>query len=326
MDLGRRRFIRILASSSSLLLPQFSFGENKPANSRIRHWNNIVLGTNGKISLYGNNEDQANATFNECLKEIIRLEKLFSLFDQTSAVSKLNKFGYLTNPPPEFVYLIKKAIKFSVLTSGAFDISIQPLWKYYSEWFQNNDSPPPKNEVHTLKNLIDYRKIHVSENIVSFDQDDMAISFNGIAQGYITDKISKLLKNKGYEHVLVELGEKYAIGSHPSKSPWQIGIKHPKENGLMEIIPINNRALATSGGYGTPFEPSSKYHHILNPNNGNSPNHVLSSSVLAPTALEADALSTAFSILPIEVSKKIILKKPFLSGIFLTKNNQVIKI
>ena len=92
----------------------------------------------------------------------------------------------------------------------------------------------------------------------------MQMTLNGIAQGFITDHISNILKNAGYQHVLIELGETRAIGPHPELRPWSIGIKDAQQPAkLHEVAELDNQALATSGSYGSPFSKDGNFHHLI---------------------------------------------------------------
>jgi thiamine biosynthesis lipoprotein len=124
----------------------------------------------------------------------------------------------------------------------------------------------------------------------------MQLTLNGIAQGFITDHISDILKDAGYQHVLVELGETRAIGSHPEQRPWRIGIKDANDpSTLHDLADLDNQALATSGSYGTRFSSDGNFHHLLDPYTGRPGTQWKSLSVIAPTATQADALSTGLS-------------------------------
>ena len=123
----------------------------------------------------------------------------------------------------------------------------------------------------------------------------MQISLNGIAQGFITDRITDMIKNEGFEQVLVELGETRAIGLHPSKRPWSVGVKDANGlNHIYEVASLNDQAIATSFSEGSYIDYDERIGHALHPMTGMSNQHKWCGvSVIAPTAAEADGLSTA---------------------------------
>jgi thiamine biosynthesis lipoprotein len=126
----------------------------------------------------------------------------------------------------------------------------------------------------------------------------MAATLNGIAQGYITDAVATLLRQEGIGRVLVDMGEARALGRHPDGRPWRAGISDPaRPDALIGEVDLTDRALATSGGYGTVFDAAGRYGHLIDPRSGRTAPLARSISVLAGDATTADALSTAFSLL-----------------------------
>jgi thiamine biosynthesis lipoprotein len=126
----------------------------------------------------------------------------------------------------------------------------------------------------------------------------MAITLNGIAQGYISDVIADMLRNEGFENAVVDLGEYRTIGRHPDGRRWRIGIRDGRDPGSVDhIIDLEeDMALAVSGGYGTTFEASGRFHHIFDPRTGASANTVVDVAVIGPRATAADGLATAICV------------------------------
>ena len=118
----------------------------------------------------------------------------------------------------------------------------------------------------------------------------MAITLNGIAQGFITDRIADLLRNEGFEHAMVDLGELRALGNHPDGRAWRVATRGSE-------VALSDNALAVSSGSGTAFEPSGRFHHIFDPASGASANTLREVAVIAPRAMIADALATAICVL-----------------------------
>ena len=122
----------------------------------------------------------------------------------------------------------------------------------------------------------------------------MSVTLNGIAQGYITDRLANQLRSAGFEHLFVNLGEFKASGRHADGREWQLGIADPtKPSELRRVEPLSNLAAASSGGYGTTFEPSGRFHHIFDPRTGTPSNIWRGVTVFAERATIADAASTA---------------------------------
>src|SRR5207244_12455287 len=102
---------------------------------------------------------------------------------------------------------------------------------------------------------------------------------------------------EGSEGPVVELGEFRTLGRHPDGRPWRLGIRNGKATGdASRTIELTDMALAVSGGYGTPFEPSGRFHHIFDPHTGASANALVEVAVIGPRATAANALSTAICV------------------------------
>lgn len=294
--ISRRKFISISSIAVGLsILPS-----SLQANVKKASWEGTALGAKANITLYHLDKTYIGNTLQECVSEIRRLEKIFSLFHRDSSIVKLNKKGFINNPPKELVELLNFSNKVSSISNGAFDVTVQPLWILHSKYYSKNKDFGSKNfqkELKKVKKNIGWEKILISPNKIQFKEKNMSITLNGIAQGFITDKITELLSSKGFSNAMINLGEIRTLGNHHNGNSWKIGFSQVDENSkLPNYIEVRNQALATSGAYGTQF--NDKYHHLFNPKTGTSANFAKSVTVLAATATLADALSTAVAVMP----------------------------
>ncbi|MEN8735397.1 MAG: FAD:protein FMN transferase [Lentimonas sp.] len=288
----RRRFIQIMASSFA----GASLGRTTTAAPALGavQWNGYTLGAEGRFTLFTEDRAAAQVVLKHCFREIQRLENIFSLYDHTSELSQLNREGALAKPSADWRSILDAVTNAHATTQGLFDPTIQPLWKAYDNHFSKQSEPPinfePQHET------VGWGFVNYSESQVHFERPNMQLTLNGIAQGFITDRVTAIIKDAGYAHVLVELGETRAIGQHPDNRAWNVGIKDATNTTqLHEVVELTDQALATSGSYGSTFSEDGKYHHLIHPKLGLSSTHWKSLSVIAPTATEADALSTGLS-------------------------------
>jgi thiamine biosynthesis lipoprotein len=298
--LSRRRFLRISAASAvSAVAPAALAGENMPASS----WRGIAFGSLASMELRHRDPARVQRAMAMATAEIARLESIMSLYRPDSALSRLNRLGYLDSAPSDLVQILSRARDFSVLSGGAFDVTVQPLWRVYLDHFNAphfDPAGPPRSLVQHAVEKVDYRRIEIEPASVRLARPGMELTLNGIAQGYITDRIIDLLKNEGFEHVLVDLGELRAIGQGPDR-PWRAAIKSPaRRSGVLTEVDLEDRALATSAGYGFRFDSDGRFHHLFDPRSGACPHRYASVSVTALDATSADALATACNFLPIE--------------------------
>lgn len=282
-------------------------------------WQGYALGSEGQFTLYTDQPAKAKRILETCFAEIRRLESLFSLYDDQSQLSQLNRDGFLQDPAPEWRPLLRTIDQTNRLTDGLFDPTIQPLWKAYQAHFRAQpDSPNAPDEAIVQAALAHTGWQHVSHSgsEIRFRQPNMSLTLNGIAQGYITDRIAEILQAAGYGQVLIELGETRALGLHPEQRPWQIGIQDADDRQqIHQIAELENQALATSGSYGSPFSQDGNHHHLIHPKTGRPTTQWKSLSVIAPTATEADALSTGLSFASPSLVQKLTRSNPYLQVI-----------
>lgn len=293
----RRRFITVIAAASGLVMAGRVHGAVQPKGVSLMRWSGRAFGADTAIALYGTDDEHASGAVRAATAELVRLEAIFSLHDPGSELARLNARGRLDDPAPELAALLAEALRLAELTGGAFDPTVQPLWRLYAEHFArrpfDTDGPPP-DAVAVARTLIDYRRVTLARKSVGFGRSGMALTLNGIAQGYATDRVAELLRGAGFANLLVDIGETRAHGSHPDGQPWRVGLRDPFDpQAIFTAVELNDRAVATSGGYGTPFEASGRFHHLFDPHTGRCANRYASVSVIARCATVADALSTA---------------------------------
>lgn len=231
-------------------------------------------------------EAQARAAILTAFTELERIESVMSLYRPESQISHLNREGLLENPDPSLVEVLRFAAEVAEKSGGAFDVTVQPLWALKGA----------KPDAAALA-LVDWRKVEIDETRLKLAP-GMAITLNGIAQGFATDAAMQVIRSHGVEHALIDAGEFSAHGNNAENAPWRIGIQHPrKRQAFAALAQLENRCLATSGDYETAFSDDFSRHHIFDPNTGESPGELASVSVLAPSAMSADALSTALFVL-----------------------------
>ncbi|HEX6118413.1 MAG TPA: FAD:protein FMN transferase [Dongiaceae bacterium] len=235
--------------------------------------------------------------------EIERLERIMSLYRADSDLVQLNRQGYLSAASADLVTVLSRARALGDLSRGCFDVSVQPLWQVYAEHFSTprpDPAGPAPDLVRRGAECVDYRSLDIEPSAVRLARPGMAVTLNGIAQGYITDRIVDLLKHEGFDHVLADLGELRALGNAGVERSWRAVIKNPLPGYDGIEIELGDGALATSGSYGFRFDATGRFHHLFDPRTGICPQRYASVSVLAPDATTADALATACNLMPVE--------------------------
>lgn len=310
-NLTRRRLIAIAAAASGSALLS---GRGFTASTEAVRWRGSALGAQVSIDIFHPDRKEAERIVQVCLAEVRRLERQFSLYRADSAICALNRSGILVAPEPDMVALLKASLQFSDLTDGAFDPTVQPLWQIYAEHFSSKlpdpEGPPIERLMEALAK-VGRRGLRVSEERVALLRHGAAITLNGIAQGYVTDRVADVLRARGLSTTLVNLGEIRALGARADGTPWRIGLADPDTAGAVtETVDLVDRAVATTAGAGFCFDPAGRFTHLFDPRTGRSPARYRTVSVIAPTATEADALSTAFSLMPASRIEDIAAARP----------------
>lgn len=279
----RRRFLSILAGAATLPV----LGAR--ASTNVAQWHGIALGAEAQIIL---DHPDADRLITSAVTEIHRLEGIFSLYQTDSQLARLNREGVLENPAFEMVELLSICTALNARTNGAFDPTVQTLWSTYAEAFAAG-SQPNTDSIKQAMSLTGWAHVNNSPKQVSFDKEGVTLTLNGIAQGFIADKITALFRMNGVYDVLVNTGEISALGMAPNGDPWRV--KLGDKDG--QSVDLNGVAVATSATMGTTFDASGSVGHILDPRTGY-PGDIWSGvSVVSKSAAEADGLSTAFCLM-----------------------------
>ena len=310
-NLTRRRMISIVATAAGAAF--LTGGRTARAGDAVR-WRGSALGAQVSIEIYHPDRAEAERLVERCIHDVRRLEQQFSLYQADSAICTINRSGILVSPDADMVALLKASLFFGNLTDGAFDPTVQPLWQLYTEHFASErpdpEGPSPERLAETLAK-VGHSGLLVSADRVALTRHGAAITLNGIAQGYATDRVVDRLRQAGLSTTLVDMGEIRAIGARPEGTPWRVGLADPDKAGaLTETIELVDRAVATSAGAGFRFDSKGRFTHLFDPATGRSPSLYGTVSVIAPTATEADALSTAFSLLPVSRIRDIVSMRP----------------
>ncbi len=296
MIASRRRFLRIAASFAGYAALRPDRGLTAPAQHL---WRGVALGAACEIQLYHPDATAAERLIAACVAEARRLESVFSLHRPDSALSRLNRDAILEAPPADLLRLLSECHEVHNLTCGAFDPTVQPLWNLYSSHFSRADADPvgpgPARIAAALAH-VGWKKVVFDESRVALAP-GMALTLNGIAQGYITDRVCELLRREGVGHTMVDMGELRALDTRLDGSAWRVGLENGKRE-IKRIVGIASQAVATSAAAGTTFDTQRQFAHLFDPHSGSARPTWFSVSVIAQTATIADALSTAFSMLP----------------------------
>jgi len=288
----RRRFIAISAAIAGIsVLPQATRAAHPSAT-----WRGLALGAGASATIAGLTQEKAAPLFARMKAELERLENIFSLYRPNTSLSRLNREGSLATPPAELLELLSLTNAIHARTGGAFDPTVQPLWAIYADAALHETSPS-KSVIAAAKARVGWEAVRFDSDRIAFLRPGMAMTLNGIAQGYVTDRITGLMRAEGLDNILIDMGEIRALGERPGGGPWRAGIRSPKGGILPGSVDLENRALATSAPAATVLDAAGKISHIFDPRTGRPGGRWRQVSVSAETAAVADGLATAFCLM-----------------------------
>jgi thiamine biosynthesis lipoprotein len=281
-----------------------------------------ALGTDVSMTALHENERTARDAVDAAFAELDKVEDILSIYRPHSELSRLNRDGVLQNPHPYFLSVLRRSQEMSQASGGAFDVTVQPLWILYSA-AEKSGALPDDAAIESARALVDWRNIRISDKVEI--EKDMALTFNGIAQGFAADRVLAVLRERGIQHALVNTGELGSLGRKENGDAWQIGIQHPRRaDAYIELAKLDGRCIATSGDYATAFTPDRAYNHIFNPETGRSPEHFSSVTVVARSGMDADALSTAIFVTGLRRGLELLRATPGADALFVLKDGRTI--
>ena len=230
------------------------------------------------------------------------LEALWSVTDEHSEIHALNRDGSAALSG-DAAGLLAGALDLCGRTDGALDITVYPvvrLWGFTTGEY----AVPEAGAIGELLTRVDYTRVELDEaaGIASLP-DGAEIDLGSVAKGYTGDALAGLLKSRGVESALLDLGGNIqAVGTKPDGSPWRIGVRDPAGDGILGVVEVADRAVVTSGGYVRYFEQDGvRYWHILDPETGAPARSGLASvTVIGESGLVCDALSTALFVMGLD--------------------------
>ena len=257
------------------------------------------------------------------------LEDQMSVYRPHTEISEINRRAAASPVAvePRLFALLQQAQKLFDETGGAFDITSGPLSKVWG-FYRRSGQMPSDDEIRAALEFVGGQQVEMNpeRSTIHFLRPGLEINLNAIGQGHALDRCAELLLAESVNNFLMHGGQSSILargsraGLAASESGWSVALRHPlrPELRLAEIW-LRDRALGTSGS-GTQFfyHAGRRFGHILDPRTGRPAEAVLSSTVLAPTAAEADALATAFYVLGLEESRAYCARHPEIAALIVT--------
>ena len=298
MTVSRRRFLSLgVGAFVVLTLPAALRRMGRGARRSIP-----VMGTIADLVVVDPDEAKAQGAIDAAIRELRWVERTMSHYSADSDVGRANLNGAVEAVPvtAATATVLEDAIRWAEASDGRFDPC---LGKASSLWnVGERQNPPAASAIARFAGELLYRELEVGrwrgEPVVRLRSDAAAIDLGGIAKGYGIDRAVQALKARGISRGFLNAGgDMYCWGLNPQGRPWQIGIKHPREEGYWGVLSIRDLGAATAGDYQRYFiQNGVRYHHIFDPRTGSPARGKQSVTVVGPETSVCDALSTALFV------------------------------
>jgi len=287
----------------------------------------VQMGTEVSITVLHPDPDLARGLVERAFGEIERLEMILTRHRPEAPLARLASHGELQEAPAELIEVLVRAGEYAEETGGAFDITVLPLLEFLRARASESGGHPDPWELSEVLRLVDFRAVRLEGRTVSLAHPGMALTLDGIAKGYVVDRAVDFLAEAGAGQVTVDAGGDLAVGglrSRPRKL--EVSIRDPDRPGrMLGAVRVPGQGVATSGDYIQAFTPDRRSHHILDPRSGAPALSVRAVTVSAPSAIDADALSTAALVLGPENGLRLLEERRGAEGIIFARDGRILR-
>ncbi|GLU44046.1 FAD:protein FMN transferase [Allomuricauda sp. NBRC 101325] len=307
-----------------------SFGQSREDYVTVKRTLKL-MGTRFEITVVAETEEIGYINIDLAVSEITRIEKIISSWDKESETSQINTNAGIkpVKVSPELFQLIERAIRISVFTDGAFDItyaSMDNIWKFDGSM----DKMPTDAEIKNSVAKIGFQKIvlNAEEQTVYLPEPGMRIGFGAIGKGYAADRAKSLLISKGVPGGIINAsGDLTTWGTKATGEKWLVGIANPlSKDKVFSWLPVVESSVATSGNYEKfIILNKKKYSHIIDPRTGFPTTGISSVSIFANQAELCDALATAVFIMGKDVGLHMINQIDGVEAVIVDSENKIHK-
>lgn len=290
-----------------------------------------TMGSEVRLSVWTTERDKAYVAFDAVFAEFDRLDALLSVWKPGSDVLRLNAAaGHApVAVSDETIAILQSAQQVSGWTEGKFDITfgaLSDVWKFDHD---RDNRVPSATEVARRLPLVDYRRVIVdaSARTAYIEQKGMRVHLGGIGKGYAIDRAVEMLRGAGFSDFMVQFGGDLYVSGQPGDGPWRLGINDPRgaPNDSFATLELRDATFSTSGDYERFFIADGvRYHHLLDPDTGQPARGSRSVTIVAASAMRADALSTGVFIMGAHRGMELIERLPDVEAVIVTADNEVL--
>jgi FAD:protein FMN transferase len=288
-----------------------------------------VMGTVFEIAAYQDSSQDVSDAIEKALREVVRIDDLFSNYKPESALSTLNRSAHLrTKRVPSDLYLvIEKAVELSKISEGKFDISIAPLVNLWKVALSGEATPTAAQE-REVRDCVGYEKIVLTPpDQITFRSPCLQLDLGAIGKGYAVDRAGEILRASGVRDALINAGGStiFAMGSPPGQSAWLVHLRDPSRQ-IDPYVMLKDESVSTSEQSLASLLGQDSPGHIIDPVTGRPLKTEFSVSVIAPNGTMSDGLSTTLLLLGPEKGKSLMKSMQGVSAIWISPKAQMEKV
>lgn len=309
-------FLAFLIIGTILILSK----SKQTANPEYRSAQGLVFGTRYNITYLYNDDLKPDIE-----KTLARVDNALSMFNPESTISRVNNYEVVLVSDPLFLKVFHRAMEISEWTNGAFDITVAPAVNAWGFGFKHAENIK-QSTIDSLMEITGYWKIHELNGMIEKDDPRIMLDCSAIAKGFGSDMVADMLRSKGIDDFMVEIGGEIVVSGHnPKGKLWNIGISKPVDdslsvnNELQTVIPVTDIAIATSGNYRNFYvKDGRKYAHTIDPHTCMPVSHnLLSATVFASDCATADALATSMMVMGLDSAQALCARHPEIRAYFI---------
>jgi len=287
----------------------------------------LLMGTIVNITAIDPDEEILSGAIDEAFAAMAHLDSVATRFSPESAVGMINS----RSPGEEQLYIdldvstiISRSQAISRMTDGAFDITVAPLIDLWT--FDEGNDLPTDMEIRRALSTVGYDRIrlHPTSGALTLAT-DVHIDLDGIAKGRAVDKAYRILRTTGVDAAVIDAGgDVRMLGLPPDGGNWRVGVKHPRQDGLLGVLSLGSGSVATSGDYQRfMIKDGIRYHHILDPSTGLPARSTVSVTVVCERCEDADALATAVFVMGPRRGMRFVERTEGLEAIIVTGGEDI---
>ncbi|GGW65049.1 FAD:protein FMN transferase [Alishewanella tabrizica] len=266
-----------------------------------------TMGTYYIVKFYAEQQPELTALQHLLDTELELINDLMSTYRPESELMRFNR--QLTTESfqlsPQTASVIAEALRIGEQSGGILDVTVGPLVELWGFGAQGRITHAPESSaLVAIRDYVGIDKLTLNENVLRKHEPRVAVDLSTIAKGYGVDRLAEILLAEGYTQFMVDIGGDMRVGGEKPTGPWKIAVEKPvsQARAVQRILAVENMSLATSGDYRNYFEENGiRYSHLIDPRTGMPIQHrTVSSTVLHPAAMTADAYATTLNVLPVD--------------------------